>query len=62
MAAAFAKAGTPEKAAPYLAAFAEAHPGLDPIAVAADTYAYEHEADTEHLLDGLRAALAANPL
>ena len=62
MAAALAKAGNPEKAAPYLAAFAEAYPGLDPLAVAAHTYAYEHEADTEHLLDGLRLAIAANPL
>lgn len=61
MAAALAKAGTPEKAAPYLAAFAEAYPGLDPLAVAAHTYAYEHEADTVHLLDGLRLATAANP-
>jgi DNA-binding winged helix-turn-helix (wHTH) protein len=60
MAAALAKAGNAEKAAPYLAAFSEAHPGLDPLAVAAHTYAYEHEADTVHLLDGLRLAMAAN--
>lgn len=62
MAAALAKAGSPEKAAPYLAAFAEAYPGLDPLAVAAHTYAYEHKVDTEHLLSGLRLAIAANPL
>lgn len=62
MAAALAKAGHPEKSAPYLAAFAEAYPELDPLAVAAHTYAYEHEADTEHLLDGLRLAIAANPM
>lgn len=61
MAAALAKAGKPEKAAPYLAAFADAYPGLDPLAIAAHTYAYEHESDTEHLLDGLRLAIAANP-
>lgn len=62
MAAALAQAGNPERAAPYLAAFAEAYPGLDPLAVAAHSYAYEHEADTEHLLSGLRVAIAANLL
>lgn len=60
MAAALAKAGNPAKAAPYLAAFSEAYPGQDPLAVAAHTYAYEHVADTEHLLSGLRLAISAN--
>jgi DNA-binding winged helix-turn-helix (wHTH) protein len=60
MAAALAKAGRPTEAAPYLKAFADAYPGFDPVAVAAHTYAYEHEADTEHLLSGLRLAIEAN--
>ncbi len=60
LAAALAKAGCPEKAAPYLAAFAAAYPGLNPLAVARHTYNYENAADTEHLLDGLRLAISAN--
>jgi DNA-binding winged helix-turn-helix (wHTH) protein/tetratricopeptide (TPR) repeat protein len=59
IAAALAKAGRAAEAAPHLAAFAAEMPGKDPLEVARHSYNYEHAADTEHLLDGIRLALAA---
>ncbi len=59
IAAALAKAGRAAEAAPHLDAFAEGMPGADPLEIARHSYNYEHAADTEHLLDGLRLALAA---
>lgn len=60
LAAALAKSGRPAEAAPHLAAFTTAYPDEDPIAAARHSYNYEHAADTEHLLDGLRLAIGAS--
>lgn len=59
IAAALAKAGRASEAAAHLAIFAAEMPDHDPLAVARRSYNYEHPVDTEHLLDGLRLALAA---
>jgi tetratricopeptide (TPR) repeat protein len=42
-----------------VALFRAGMPGLDPVEIARRTYRYEHPADSEHLLDGIRRALAA---
>ena len=61
LAATLALAGRMREAARHLERAAALVPGWDPLAAARTTYEFEHETDLQHLVAGVRAAMAGRP-